>query len=356
MHTSPNKLNEQSENTIALGLRLTFVACLLVLSFMILKPFILPLAWATIIAVGINPFYMRLVGWFNGKKSLAATVIALIGLLVMVLPLYFIGTSVAVSLGGFIAKLTAGQFEIPPPTKQIADWPLVGEKLHEYWLLASNNLVAFIERIKPLILEVLPGVASSAADLVGAVLQFVLSIIIAVVMLANSDGAKKSVTRTFETIIGQNAADFVTLSQSTIKSVVNGVLGIAIVQTVFLALGMYVMGIPAAGVWTIAVLFLAITQLPPTIIMLPIIIYAFGHFDTLPAVIFCIWSIAGCLLDSVLKPVFLGRGVEVPMLVILMGAIGGMIAFGIIGLFVGAVVLAISYKVASTLATRASAD
>lgn len=287
---------------------------------------------------------------------MAATIIAVIGILVLVVPLYFITTNVAVSLGSFIAKLTAGEFTIPAPKARIHEIPLIGEKLYDYWMLASSNLVAFIERLKPLILEVLPTMASSAAGVVGAVLQFVLAIIIAVVMLVNSEGAKNSLIAVFETIIGQNAESFVTLSQGTIKSVVNGVLGIAIIQTVFLALGMYVMGIPAAGVWTILVLFLAITQLPPTLIMLPIIIYALGNYDTLPAVIFTIWSVVGSLLDSILKPVFLGRGVEVPMMVILLGAIGGMIAFGIIGLFVGAVVLAISYKIALAMAQRNHED
>ena len=124
-----------------------------------------------------------------------------------------------------------------------------------------------------------------------------------------------------------------------------GVLGIAVVQSIAAGLLMVLFGIPAAGLWALLVLILAIVQLPPTIIMLPVAIYGFSVMDTTTAIIFLVLSIVVSIADTFLKPLFLGRGVDVPMLVILLGAIGGMVAFGILGLFIGSVVLAISYKV-----------
>ena len=142
---------------------------------------------------------------------------------------------------------------------------------------------------------------------------------------------------------------FITLTTAKIKSVVQGVLGIAVVQSIAAGLLMVLFGIPAAGLWALLVLMLAIVQLPPTIIMLPVAIYGFSVMDTTTAIIFLVLSIVVSIADTFLKPLFLGRGVDVPMLVILLGAIGGMIAFGILGLFIGSVVLAITYKVFQAL-------
>jgi predicted PurR-regulated permease PerM len=131
--------------------------------------------------------------------------------------------------------------------------------------------------------------------------------------------------------------------------VVQGVLGVAIIQSILGGVGIWAIGIPAAGLWALIILLLAIMQLPPLLIMGPLAIYAFSFADTTPAIIFLVWSIIVSASDAFLKPIFLGRGVDVPMLVILLGAIGGMILSGIIGLFVGAVVLALSYKVFQAL-------
>jgi len=120
---------------------------------------------------------------------------------------------------------------------------------------------------------------------------------------------------------------------------------VAIIQSVFAAIGLIAVDVPAAGIWALIVLFLAVIQLPPLLILGPIIIYVFSTAETPPAVIFMIWSILVSVSDTFLKPLFLGRGVDVPMLVILLGAIGGMISSGLIGLFIGSVVLSLGYKV-----------
>ena len=135
------------------------------------------------------------------------------------------------------------------------------------------------------------------------------------------------------------------MASKTISSVVQGVLGIAVIQSTASGIVLLIFGIPAAGLWALLVLLLAIVQLPPLLVLLPISIYGFSILDTTAAVILLILSIIISGADTFLKPVFMGRGVDVPMLVILLGAIGGMIAFGILGLFVGAVILALAYKV-----------
>jgi len=160
---------------------------------------------------------------------------------------------------------------------------------------------------------------------------------------------KKTTQKIFKLLIGKDGEEFTELAVKTISSVMQGVLGVAIIQSVAAGIVMLIFGIPAAGVWALGVLILAIVQLPPTLILLPVAIYGFSILDTTPAVIFLILSIIISVADTFLKPLFLGRGVDVPMLVILLGAIGGMMVFGILGLFIGAVILALAYKVFQAL-------
>ena len=153
------------------------------------------------------------------------------------------------------------------------------------------------------------------------------------------------VTAIFRRLAGKQGEEFATLSGATIRSVVQGVLGIAIIQSVLAGIGLVTVEAPAAGLWALMVLFLAVIQLPPLLVLGPIIFYVFSIAETTPAVLFMIWSILVSVSDTFLKPLFLGRGVEVPMLVILLGAIGGIMLSGLIGLFVGSVVLSLGYKV-----------
>jgi predicted PurR-regulated permease PerM len=173
---------------------------------------------------------------------------------------------------------------------------------------------------------------------------FVASILVAAAFLANHESVRAGMLRMCRRLAGDHGEEMLDLTVQTIRSVTVGVLGIAMIQALAGGIGMYAVGIPATGVWTLVILILAIAQLPPWLVLLPMIIYVFSYESTTVAVIFMIWSLVVSFADMVLKPLLLGRGVKVPMLAILLGAIGGMIMSGIMGLFVGAVVLALGYK------------
>jgi predicted PurR-regulated permease PerM len=234
----------------------------------------------------------------------------------------------------------------------VADWPIIGQPLYDTWHLATVNLEAFLTKIAPQLQALAPKLFSAVAGLVTTVLLSIVSIIIAGVLLVNAESAEKTAHRMFKVLMGEQGKDFTQLAGATIRSVVQGVLGVAIIQALISGLGMLIFDIPAAGLWTIIVLFLAVIQLPPILVLGPIAAYAFTIMDTTPAVIFLIFSIIVSGSDALLKPLFLGRGVDVPMLVILLGAIGGMMLGGIIGLFVGAVALALAYKVYQAMITE----
>jgi predicted PurR-regulated permease PerM len=236
-----------------------------------------------------------------------------------------------------------------PPPENVAEWPLVGKPIYEIWKLASTNLDAAIKNLEPQIKEYGPKLVGAVAGLGGTILLSLISIIIAGVLLLQSESSEKSARKIFKLLLGKDGKEFTELASKTISSVVQGVLGVAIIQSVAAGIVMLIFGIPAAGLWALIVLMLAIIQLPPILILLPVSIYGFSIMDTTSAVIFLILSIVISAADTFLKPLFLGRGVDVPMLVILLGAIGGMMAFGILGLFLGAVILALAYKVFQAL-------
>lgn len=342
--------NEEFYNrSIYTALRIGFIAVLLVWSFEIIKPFILPVIWGIIIAVAIFPLFEKIAFLIGNRKKTAATLITLIALTLLIVPSIFFVESTIEGMKNFAAQMESGSLTIPPPTESVSDWPVIGKPVYDIWLLSSSNLEAVIIKFGPQLKEFAPKLLSAATGLGSTLLLFIISIIIAGALLPKAEVSEKAAKSIFTTLIGKQGESFVGLSVVTIRSVVQGVLGVAIIQSILGGVGIWAIGIPAAGLWALIILLLAILQLPPLLIMGPLAIYVFSTADTTPAIIFLIWSIVVSASDAFLKPIFLGRGVDVPMLVILLGAIGGMILSGIIGLFVGAVVLALSYKVFQAL-------
>ena len=337
------------ERVISASIRIGFVAFLFFLSYIIIKPFLLMVVWGIIIAVGIYPLFQKLSKLLGNKDKLASTIITLTALALIIAPSVLMLDSTITSVQNVAAKYEAGNFVVPPPSNNIAEWPVFGKPIYEIWKLASTNLEAALKTLEPQIKEYGPVLINNIAGLGGTVLLSILSIIIAGVLLLQAESAEKTAHKVFKFLIGKDGVEFTNLTSATIKSVVQGVLGIAVVQSIAAGILMILFDIPAAGLWAIIVLILAIVQLPPTLILLPVAIYGFSVLDTTSAIIFLILSMVISVADTFLKPLFLGRGVDVPMLVILLGAIGGMVAFGILGLFIGSVVLAITYKVFQAL-------
>jgi len=200
-----------------------------------------------------------------------------------------------------------------------------------------------LDRFKPQIKAVSKWLLGAAASAGFAVLSFVLAIAISGVVLVNADKGERVAERIFIRLAGDLGDAYLSLTKSTIRSVAQGILGVALIQTMLAGLGFLVAGIPAAGVLAVLALFLCIVQLGPTLVLLPTVIYMFMTADQLPAFAFLAWCIFVALIDNVLKPLLLGRGVNVPMLVVFLGAIGGFLSMGIIGLFVGSIVLVLGY-------------
>jgi predicted PurR-regulated permease PerM len=333
-------LNRATEATI----RIVLVALLAAWCFHIVKPFLLPVAWAIIIATAIFPAYRKLGRVLGGRFRLAAGLLVFAGLMLIVAPSLMSAGSF-VENGRWLAEgLHDGSLEIPLPPESIASWPFVGERLFALWTLAHNNVIAALEQMGPHLAPVAGGFLSAAAGVGLGVAQFVISILIAGVFLVGSDKSKEAASLVATRIVGDRGPEFIELSGATVRGVAQGILGVALIQAVLIGIGLLAAGVPHASLWTALCLVVAVIQLPPILVLLPIIFYVFSTSGTTTSVLFTVWSVIASSSDTFLKPVLLARGLDLPMVVIFMGAIGGFVMSGFIGLFVGAVVLALGYK------------
>jgi predicted PurR-regulated permease PerM len=346
MNTSNQPTNDKMfitralEATIYIGL----VVLLLYWCFKIGQPFIEIIAWGIIIAIAVHPGYKRLKSALGGRGGLAATLITLITLIVLLVPAIMLSESLIDTVQEVSERLKDGTLSLPPPSESVRSWPIIGEPLYQFWSLGSDNLKTALGRMPPQLKNFGIELLSAAANAGAGILMFVVSIIIAGVLLANSDRGSQAARTLATRLTGDKGIEFVELGEATVRSVGQGILGVALIQTILAGIGLLVVGVPGAGFWALLVLILSIVQLPPLLILVPIIVYVFSTSSTITAVLFAIWGLIVGTSDTFLKPLLMGRGVDVPMLVIFIGAIGGFMRAGIIGLFVGAIVLVLGYK------------
>jgi predicted PurR-regulated permease PerM len=326
------------------AIRIGVLAVIFLWSLQIIRPFVQIVLWAIILAVAVYPLYSGLARRLGGRTKLSAVLITAVALAILLVPSWqFFGATVdeARDVG---AKAEAGTLRVPPPPDGVRDWPVVGERTYAFWNGAARDLDSTLERLQPELASFGRWALSALAGLAGTVLQFFVSILIAGVLLSTGEKGREFSVKFATRLAGPQGEDFVRLTVMTIRSVFQGVLGIAVIQSALAAIGFLFIGVPGAMVWALLVMILAVMQLPPLLVIAPVIVWAFATQSTTAAVIFLVYGGFVSISDTFLKPLLLGRGVDVPMLVILLGAIGGMIMSGIIGLFVGAVVLAVAYQ------------
>ena len=313
--------------------------------FTILKPFLAPIVWGIVIAVATYPLYLRLQVGLGGRRMLSAALYVVVGLLVLIAPSLVLAGTLVDGLRTLASAMTQGSLVIPAPPQAVETWPLIGEPLYRFWDLASTNLQAALGRIGPELNAIGSWMLAFVGQIGIGLLHFVVAIFIAAALLANAAGGERVAHDLAVRLVGERGSTYVDLARATIRSVARGIIGIALLQAILAGLGFLAVGIPAAGLLALVCLILIVLQVGPVPVLLPAVIYVFSSADTVTAIIFLIWCVFVTSIDNVLKPLLLGRGVNVPMLVIFLGAIGGVLSSGILGLFVGPVVLALGYSV-----------
>ncbi len=328
------------ESSIRIGL----VLFLILWCYQIARPFLSPVVWGIILAIAIHPGYASLCRALGGRRSLAAVTLVAVALLVLTVPSVLLTANLVESTTHLVEQVEAGSLAVPPPPPGVADWPIVGERIHAFWTSASRDLGAALDPLHPQLKAAGRWALDTATSAGLGVVVFALSIVLAGVLLAAGEPAADAARRVAERLVPERGAELVALAGGTVRSVTRGILGTAFIQAFLAGIGLLAAGVPAAGVWALLVLLLAVVQLPTLLVLAPIMVWVFASQSTAVAVLFAIWSTAVGLSDNVLKPLLLGRGSEVPMVVIFVGAIGGFVRAGIIGLFVGAVVLAVGHN------------
>jgi predicted PurR-regulated permease PerM len=326
-------------DTLETAIRLGLVLLLLVWCFQIVRPFVTPILWGFIIAIALAPAYLRLTSLLGGRRKLAATIFVVIGVFLFIVPAVVLSGTMIGGLQDVAAQFRNGELRIPPPPERVSEWPLVGHRLSAFWSLAATNLEEAASRLAPQLKAAGGWLLAAAANVGFAILQFVFSTIIAGVLLANGPASHAGFEQLMQRLAGPYGHRFVELSESTIRSVATGIVGVALIQSTLAGVGLAVVDVPAAGLWAILALVLCIIQLGPALVLLPAVVYVFSTASKPVAVVFLVWCLFVSVLDNFLKPLLLGRGVDAPILVIFIGAIGGFLSMGIIGLFVGSVLL-----------------
>ncbi len=325
-------------------IRLVLLGGLLLWCVLILAPFTSILLWAVILAVAMHPFFAVVTRWFGGRHGWAATALVLVGLAIILVPTYFTGKSLVESIQVLRAHVQADAIHVPQlPAEWYQDKGFKGT-IAKRWP-ASDGAVAELvsdnaDKVRDGVTFLVRTLGGFTADMV----KFILSVIVAGVLLAHARQGGKVAERFLDRVMGPRGPAMVDLAASTIRNVAKGILGVALIQTVMFGVGVFVAGVPAAGLLSILALLLCIVQVGVGPVAIGVIVYAWAAMDTTPAILLTIWLVITMVSDNILKPLLLGRGAAVPTAVIFLGAIGGFILSGFIGLFTGAVVLSIGYR------------
>jgi predicted PurR-regulated permease PerM len=347
MENKEEKNNLAERMNIDLSIRILLIVVLFAWCIMIILPFVIPVLWGVILAITLYPLYKKLLNLLDGKRALASTITTGILLLLLIVPLVWLISSVVQSAGQFITSIREQTLVIPPPKPSVADWPLIGEPVYNTWLLVTTNIEAVIRQYSDQIITAGDKFLGAIKSVASNFLLLIFSIIISGILLAGSEKSERGMMSFAARIGGVKGAEFIDLIVLTIRNVAKGILGVAFIQFILLGAAYVVAGVPFAGLWAIFVLLLSIVQLPSGIVSIPVIIYLFTVREPLPAVLWTVLIVVLSLSDNFLKPWLMGMGAPVPMLVIFLGAIGGMIMSGFIGLFTGAIILSLGYKLAT---------
>jgi predicted PurR-regulated permease PerM len=347
MNATPQSDRDYESRLLDVLIRAGMILAIVLLCYRIFAPFLSLMVWALILAVAIYPLHRWLVRRLGGRHGLTATLISIVGAVVIVVPAALLLSSLGDSVRDLVHGVQNNTLQIPAPRPGVAEWPLVGKKIYGVWSRAHADLPAVVQSMQPKVGNLAKSALGFVAGIGFGVLGFLASFIIAGIIMAFGEGGARSSRAIFERIFGPaRAGEFLKLCTSTVRAVAQGVIGIASIQAIAIGITLLVAGVPLAGALALIVLVLGIAQIPAVLVTIPVIIYIWtsGDYGTPAAVVYSIILFVAGIADNFLKPLMLGRGVDAPMPVVLLGALGGMATGGIIGLFVGATLLAVGYQ------------
>ena len=336
--------DQTTSSFIEVAIRLGALALLLYWSLLLVSPFISIVIWSAVLSVALYPVFEWISLRLGGRRRLAAALVTILSLLVIVGPATWLALGLVDSVRVIAERLDLANLTIPPPSSSIKEWPLIGEPIYQFWDLASTNLSAALAQILPQLKPLGSSLLRIGADTGLGIVMFLVSIIVAGFLFSPAPTIVEAVKKFSRRLNPTRGEEFVDQAGATIRAVSRGVIGISVLQALLAGIGLMVAGIPQASLITFAVLVLGIIQIGPSIVIIPVIIWSWTFMDTKSALLFTAYMVPVNLLDNLLRPLVMGRGLKTPMLVILFGVIGGTLAYGITGLFLGPIILAVIWE------------
>ncbi len=324
-----------------------FIGGLIIASLWIVVPFLAPVVWATMIVVATWPLMLRLESVFAGRRALAVTVMTLAMLLVFVLPFWTAVGAIleyADDVAGWVKHLNVKDFRIPQPPGFVEMIPVFGARLATLWReYAAMPPEALAGKLSPYVGTTLKWVAAEAGTIGMLVVQFLLTVIISAVMYAGGESAASWIKRFARRLAGERGEDAVVLATQAIRGVALGVVVTALIQSLLGGIGLAVAGIPFASVLTALMLMFCLAQVGPMLVLVPAVAWLFWSGAHLAGTLLLVWTVVVGTLDNFLRPYLIKKGADLPLLLIFAGVIGGLVTLGLLGIFVGPVVLAVSF-------------
>jgi predicted PurR-regulated permease PerM len=328
--------------TVDAAIRIGLLGLLAYWSLKVVGPFLTVALWSAILTIALYPLFDWLARQL-GSRRMAAMLITALCLTIVIGPVTWLGFGLIGGVELTVRGLDSQMSFIPLAPESVKGWPLIGERVHQLWTLAATDTKAILLEIAPALKPVGGKLLDIAGTVAFGLLEFVAAIIIAGFLYPPGPQLANSLGIFLRRIFGPRSDEMVKLAGSTIRNVSRGVVGIALVQSFLAGLGFLVAGIPAAGFLSLIALVLGIIQIGPAILLIPIVVWSWTVMETTSALLFTAYMIPVSLVDNVFRPIVMARGLPTPMPVILVGVIGGTIAYGVSGLFLGPIVLSVTW-------------
>lgn len=334
-----------TQDVTRITLAVLFIGILIAASFWILRPFLTAIVWATIIVIATWPLLLKLQGRMWGIRGLAVAVMTIVLLLVMIVPLMLAVTAIAGKSDDIADRVKSlAEFTVPPAPDWVGNIPLAGKKLAEKWQhFASLSHEELSAQITPYAQTAIRWFISQAGSVAAVLLQFLLTVIIAAIMYAGGEKASAGIISFAVRLAGPRGEEVIILAGKAIRSVALGIVVTALIQSAIAGTGLVISGVPGAPVLTAVAFMLCLAQLGPTLVLAPAVIWLYWKGDPFWGTVLLIFAIIAGGIDNFIRPILIKKGADLPLIMIFAGVIGGLIAFGIIGLFIGPVVLAVTY-------------
>ncbi|MDA9546403.1 putative PurR-regulated permease PerM [Bradyrhizobium sp. USDA 3397] len=336
-----------AEDIVQLVIRLGLLGLLIFWTFVVLRPFVPILSWSAVLAVAFHPVFAWLAQRLGGRPRTASAVLTLITLGIVIGPAAWLGLSAVEGIRDLAGQIGSGDLALQAAPEQIRSWPLIGPQLYAIWNEAYTNIRAALREVAPYLKPLAGVMLSFAGDTGIGMLQFLLSVIVAGFLLPHGAQLVAALRGFLLRVVPGRSEHFLELAGATIRAVAQGIIGVAILQALLAGIGFKLAEIPSAGLLAVVVLLLSIVQIGAGPVLFPVLVWIWVDKDVTVALLLTVYLVVVGLLDNVLKPLLMGRGLTTPTLVILIGVIGGTLAHGIIGLFIGPIILSVAWELAT---------